>query len=52
MRPIKQQYPVELIAAVVYDEEVPLGTRLALDLLRFGGFQGGDIMSPRVLDFD
>jgi|688.fasta_scaffold55598_1 integrase len=51
-RPIKQPCPVELIAAVVYDEEVPLGTRLALVLLWFGGFRGGDIMSPRVLDFD
>ena len=51
-RLVRQPCPVELIAAVVLDSTVSLGTRLALVLLWFGGFRGGDIMSGRVLDFD
>lgn len=51
-RVVRQPCPVELIAAVAFDEAVSMGVRLALVLLWFGGLRGGEILSARVLDFD
>jgi integrase len=51
-RVVRQPCPVEVIAAVALDEAVPMGVRLAVVLLWFGGFRTGELLSARVLDFD
>ncbi len=51
-RVVRQPCPVELTAAVAFDEAVSIGVRLALVLLWFGDLRGWEILSARVLDFD